>query len=81
MNEPGWSEYVGKRIEALPMCAGKREALMDELRYASQVADDVLRLEGYVRVALKRGRAVLAMCAGRVVDSAVRQPPRAPTQK
>jgi hypothetical protein len=76
MNESGWSEYVGKRIGQLSMCTGKREALMDELRYAAQVGEDLQRLERYGRGALDRGRAVLAMCVRRVVGSVAPAAPR-----
>ena len=59
------------KINALPVCAGKRDALLDELRRAEQLASDVVAAERFVRDMLRRARHALAASWRRAVMARV----------
>jgi len=64
MREPTVARDLYRRIDALPLCAGKRNALIDELRHAEQLAADIMRAERFVHELARRACYALIRAAG-----------------
>jgi hypothetical protein len=76
MREPIAARNLYEKINALPVCAGKRDAFLDELRHAERVASDIVAVERFVRELLRRAYDGLTVSWRRAVARRVPQQQR-----
>ena len=67
MNESSTNRSLYERIDALPLCLGKRSALIDELRHAEHRASDIVCAERCVHAIVRRAYDALARWSRRVI--------------